>query len=105
MILECLTGETHHCLRSIEVILVSSLSAARAVLLVLLAVLLLLLFLYRCGSTIGALCYWRRIIIQKGEICTSSFYIQRELNLYFCSSKNLTWWVFENERAEFVSGV
>lgn len=65
MILDWVTGETHHCLRSIEVILVSSLSAARAVLLVLLAVLLLLLFLYRCGSTIGALCYWRRRMVRK----------------------------------------
>lgn len=51
--------ETHHSLRSIEVVMVSSLSAARAVLLVLLAVLLLLLFLNRCGSTISALCYCR----------------------------------------------
>lgn len=50
---------THHSLRSIEVVLVSSLSAARPVLLVLLAVLLLLLFLHRCGSTLGALCYRR----------------------------------------------
>lgn len=54
---ECKT--THHNLRSIKVVLVPSLSAARAVLLVLLAVLLLLLFLCRCGSTIIALCYWR----------------------------------------------
>lgn len=36
--------------------MVSSLSAARAIFLVLLTVFLLLLFLYRCGSTISALC-------------------------------------------------
>lgn len=47
---------THHGLRSVKVVVVPGLAAAGAVLLVLLAVLLLLLFLYRCRSTLVALC-------------------------------------------------
>lgn len=81
--------------------MVSSLSAARAVLLVLLAILLFLLFLHRSGSTVGALC------------CGTSDTMDRKFNapwhkhtaLWNKLTGNFTWWVFKDERAEFVSGV
>lgn len=61
--------ETHHSLRSVKVVMVSSFSAARSVLLVLLAVLLLLLFLHRCGPTISALCYPNsKFVIRKAAV-------------------------------------
>lgn len=49
-------NETHHSFRGVDVVVVPSLSAARAVLLVFFAVLFLFVFLYRCGSTIRAFC-------------------------------------------------
>lgn len=49
-------NETHHSFRGIDVVVVSGLPAARAVLFVFFAVLFLFVFLYRCGSTIRAFC-------------------------------------------------
>lgn len=95
--------ETHHSIWSIKIVLVSSLSTAGAVLLVLLTVLLLLLFLHRCRSTrLVALCKNRSRVVQ------SNLFILKLLDRFHYGHHwkwKRTRWVFENERAEFVSGV